>query len=355
MECVLNYIKPTNTGHFQNMHNGNKSYNLRTPQANKDIPKSSSKKGNSARKMSAPPPKGVASGACAANYLPDSPTTRKAAGPPSSGEPSTHGPRSTELSSFMSEMRGFFKEFSAQVNAKLDSVICEINALKSDVALTKNTVRDVEISLTSATERIRDFELHDFPNMKSDLLKLSDEVEEKLTLLELHQRKQNLLIYGLPKKADENIYDTVKAVLVRFFGISPEEAFRIGIINAHRLPSKRGNDRRRGDEEPDAIIVRFVHMADRDRLLHAFEHQPRDRPQSAASDKDPTHPRVTIRSDLPPKMKRERGKLATIAFNLRKNNNLSTRIRVSGTKVILQTRKTVKSGGPPSAWSNWSE
>ncbi|XP_072169957.1 uncharacterized protein [Diadema setosum] len=47
-------------------------------------------------------------------------------------------------------------------------------------------------------------------------------------------------------------------------------------------------------------------------------------------------PSITIRIDLPPAMKRER--LATIAYNLRKQRGiLATRI-ISGTRVILQTR-----------------
>ena len=308
--------------------------------------------------MSASSVKGVVASGASANTLDLSSTHGTATADLSSKQgPATprSGELSTELSSFMCEMRGLFGELSAQVNDKLDSVISEINVLKSDVAATKNTIKDMEKSLTSATERITEFESRDLPNLKSDFLRLNEELEEKLTLLELHQRKQNLLLYGVPKKADENIYNTVQGVLAKFLGISLEEASSIGIINAHRLPSKRGNDQRRRDEEPDAIIVRFVHMADRDRLLRAFEYQPRDQTSSATPGQDPTRPRITIRSDLPPKMKRVRGKLASIAFNLRKNNNLSTRIRVSGTQVLLQTRKNVKSGGTPSAWSTWSE
>ena len=116
-------------------------------------------------------------------------------------------------------------------------------------------------------------------------------------------------------------------------------------------------------DEPNPIIIRFVHMLDRDNLISAFEHQPRQRKPSTASDdhdhgNDPKarkYERVTIRTDLPPKMKRERGRLASIAFNLRKDNNLSTRIRINATKVFLQTRKHVKSGETPNAWTSWSE
>ena len=186
----------------------------------------------------------------------------------------------------------------------------------------------------------------------------------------------------------------------------------IPIVNAHRLPQSR-RDSPHSERQPPAIIVRFARIYDRDRLLHAFEHQSRRRqqptpgrsatPGASPSDSDvsppgseapgtqpsdsdtpgtqpsvreassgqapetspppvgdtpPTQPafsRVTIRTDLPPAMKRERGRLATIAYNIRRNNHLSTRITVSGTKVLLQTRKHVKTGEKPGPWSNWKE
>ena len=46
---------------------------------------------------------------------------------------------------------------------------------------------------------------------------------------------------------------------------------------------------------------------------------------------------VTIRTDLPPDLKRERGCLASIAYNLRHNHSVSTTITLVGAKMILQT------------------
>lgn len=44
--------------------------------------------------------------------------------------------------------------------------------------------------------------------------------------------------------------------------------------------------------------------------------------------------RVTVRTDVPPKMKCDRGRLTSIAFNIRKNNNLAISIRIFGSKVF---------------------
>ena len=49
--------------------------------------------------------------------------------------------------------------------------------------------------------------------------------------------------------------------------------------------------------------------------------------------------RVSVRSDIPPAMKFRRGKLSNIAYNLRKEKNLSTKIFVKGTDVILQFKE----------------
>ncbi|XP_041471830.1 accumulation-associated protein-like [Lytechinus variegatus] len=227
----------------------------------------------------------------------------------------------------------------------------------------------------------------------------------------------------------------------------------IPIINAHRLPApaQRGNQ----PASPCPIIVRFSRMADRDRLLQAFE-QPRrlpgnQHPALPGQSAQPAHPgqlvqparpgeasqpgqsaqpgqaaqpgrparpgqpavpaqpgqpavpaqpgqpavpaqprqpgqhgqsgqpgqpaqqsyvevaseslpnanqrfnRVTIRTDLPAKMKKERGRLASLAYKLRHEKKLATRIRQIGTKIFLQTRQGTANSSVQPNWVNWTE
>ena len=206
------------------------------------------------------------------------------------------------------------------------------------------------------------------PKIREETARKNDEFEDKLLQLEMHHRKQNLLIYGVGEGAKEDIYATVYEVLAYFLQIPLGEASKIPLVNAHRLPSpQRGIGK---ESAPRPIIIRFVCMADRDRLLGAFEHPHRRRPQQppqaepAHQVNEPPHrpqqtpekgcyDRVTIRSDLPPPMKRERGRLATLAYKIRKEKQLSTRIRINGTKLVLQTRKPARNGSPLSSWINW--
>ena len=201
-----------------------------------------------------------------------------------------------------------------------------------------------------------------------ELRKLIDtkiaELDVKLTLSEIHDRKQNLLVYGIPPKPNENVYETVYDICCNFMNIPRKDAMLIPMVNAHRLPTAQQSNSG-SERQPPAIIIRFACMVDRDRLLYAYEHQPR---KSQSQSQQPVPPgsgapaaptstfsRVTIRTDLPPKMKRERGRLAAIAYNIRKNNHLSTRIKISGAQVLLQTRKIARNGQTPERWSNWSE
>ena len=70
---------------------------------------------------------------------------------------------------------------------------------------------------------------------------------------------------------------------------------------------------------------------------------------------DTRYSKVTIRTDLPPKLKQERGRLATFAFKLRKEEHLSTRIRLRGAKIILETRKRNQMGNSQGRWELWKE
>ena len=266
----------------------------------------------------------------------------------------------------MKDVKDMFRNFTTQVNDKLDTVINDIAELKSDLEITKKTVSDLQSSQTYTSDRLLDVEEKSLPQLRKYIDKKITELDEKITLSEIHDRKPNLLIYGIPPKANENIYETVNDILCHFLTISKEEAKHIPLVNAHRLPPANRDDSS-SERQPPAVIIRFARMIDRDRLLNAYEHRPRQQSQGQSQRQQPVPPgssgpsaptafsRVTIRTDLPPKMKRERGRLASIAYSIRKNNNLSTRIRIAGTHVLLQTRKIVRNGGTPERWTNWTE
>ena len=264
-------------------------------------------------------------------------------------------PTLSDLAALISSLKASSEASSKQLNEKLDTVIGDITALKSDLTGIKNKVSDLETSVNFTSERLDDMEKSKLPDMLKKIENARRDLEEKLTLFEIHERKLNLLVYGVRMSKNENVYSECFAVFSSLLNISPEEAMRtIPLTNAHRLPRRNplaSHDAGKS-QQPDPIIVRFGRMNDRDRVLFASQRRQRPRPGPA---QDPTSA-IVIRTDLPPAMKRERGRLASVAYHLRQERRgLSTRIIVNGTSVILQTRTGGNSDGPPPAWSAWKE
>ena len=282
-------------------------------------------------------------------------------------------PTTRELATMIGDMKEtmveMFARYSDKTNKKIDQVFNEVAAFKHEMEAVKEKVNTLEISVADTSQRIDDtseridnVKNKDLPALTGDINKVRADLEDKLLLYEIHDRKLNLLIYGAEKLPNENVYSMVHSVVADLLEITPEQAAAtIPLVNAHRLPRKTNaeSQRDRNDASPDPIIVRFARMFDRDRVLRAFERPPLQTDQRGAAAPTPEAPasrrRITIRSDLPPDMKRERGRLASVAYNLRKKEKLSTRILIHGTKIILQTRKRSQATGQVAPWSIWKE
>ncbi|XP_072169863.1 uncharacterized protein [Diadema setosum] len=251
----------------------------------------------------------------------------------------------------LSEMRKTFSDFQVELRAKLDHVILDLDAVKNDLASVKSTMQDLEGSVADTSARISMVESDKIPNLERYLDQIKAEFEEKLMEQEIHHRKQNLLFYGIPAQPQEDIYKTASKAFAKILDIPIEEADNIQIVNAHRLPTKKTPSGTSGSPTaPDPVIVRFARMYDRDRVVRAFQ-QPRRQPTDRNGD-PAAGERITVRTDLTARMKRERGRLAGIAYNIRKSQHLKTRITVHHTKVLLQTKNPNE---PSSKWSMWSE
>ena len=124
--------------------------------------------------------------------------------------------------------------------------------------------------------------------------------------------------------------DTVQNFFINDLGISEAKADEIPIANAHRVPSRSNNPQSK-TKTPDAIIIRFIHYADKQFVMsNAFKLFGK---------------KLRILDDLPVVMKQERGRLARIAYKIRNDEKLQTRIRDVETKMVLETRL-----GPGDKW-----
>ena len=232
------------------------------------------------------------------------------------------GPVATTLADIQKNLQ----QFSTTINGKLDRISEDVNAMKTKFD-------ELESSVKFNSDKIIELEKEELPKMKSMIGEKFDKYEEKLILLEIHNRKSNLLFYGVEHKQGEDIYAILTSTFINL-GIEEHVAKNIALANAHRLPRRNAS----AAQGPTPIIARFCYMRERDLVLGAFENQQRRRgtPGDAQSQ---LRPRITVRTDLPPTLKIRRGILASAAYKLRKERGLSTKISVQGAQVILQWKE----------------
>ena len=235
--------------------------------------------------------------------------------------PATDTPRKQVMDPTLADLQNSLKEFSSRVCNKLDTI-------HEDISSMKKRITDIEAAVDDNSARMLDFEKDKLPKMEMKLQKEIDQLKEKMMLSEIYQRRSNLLFYGLERKQNEDVEIVLRKAFVSL-GLNEDEAQSIAIVNAHRLPRRDKS----ASSAPEPIIAKFVYMGQRNRLLFAFEKRPAQRPGI-----DQRNPRISVRTDLPPTLKAERGALAARAYKFRKENNLSTKIVVAGCRVILYTK-----------------
>lgn len=259
----------------------------------------------------------------------------------------------TMLSAISEAVKTAVTESNAEINLKLDKALNDIASFKTDLDATNRAVAELQISVSDTSERVSIVERATIPNVIEETRKLVANLEENLLQQEIHMRKLNLLLYGIDQKKDENILTETTKAIAELLNIPYEEADKIPIANAHRLPSARNFTKPNTPNPPNPIIVRFARMKDRDDVLKAFEHPGYARRRQSTSHNEAAievRPAITVRADLPPSMKRERGRLSSIAYKLRQEKKLMTRIKVFNTKVILQTKRNRED-----TWATWRE
>jgi hypothetical protein len=187
--------------------------------------------------------------------------------------------------------------------------------------------KEFEDSMTDILESVK-YNAEEVEQNKSEIKEVRDEMEsvrrefeKKFRRQEVYLRRANLLIYGIPQ-----INDTDAAARKVFRSIGVEAVETIDFVNVHRLP-RHNTDPTRASHALGPIIVKFVKMADRQRILDA----------SYKNFKMLKETRISIRTDLPVDMKKLRGRLAEKAYLLRKQHK-QTRIIEKDIDVFLLYR-----------------
>ena len=228
------------------------------------------------------------------------------------------------------KLESSFKELENKFTGLFDRLQGEMKGLREEVAEARTKFAELEtkvngmedtVELNSGLCQERDEEqTASLKAVKAELETKMKELEDKLLLQEKQDRKYNLLFYGIPEEQGENIDDRLKALFLDDLGLDYDRVNNMYFVHSHRMPSKSPG--------PKPIILRFCQYQDRDLVL--------SNSYKLAGSKR------RIISDLPIIMKAERARLAKIAYKIRKDEKLKTRIKDKGLDVYLEVRKDDK-------------
>ncbi|CAG2252908.1 unnamed protein product [Mytilus edulis] len=206
------------------------------------------------------------------------------------------------------------------LNVKFETSQKEIKTLRHDFTELEKGVQGMDLQL-------QELENEKLFKQKIDLQQQIDELKEKAILLEKHDRKYNILIYGIDdSNPEENVYATTRKLFSEKLLRDAPKANSMPLANAHRVPTR--------GKGPKPILVRFVHFGDKQLVM------------SKAYNLKGT--KIRLLDDLPVSMKEERFLLSHNAFTIRKRDKVQTRIRAKGAHMTLETRKNNTEN-----WSLW--
>ena len=227
------------------------------------------------------------------------------------------------------ELKQLIQGMEARLSHKFDKLQLEMNELKDRVTKNEADIRDLEAAATDTSCKTDDIVKKTIPEIDQKYEKRFADIEKENLKREMHDRKYNLLFYGVPQAGGEEQLDLdpkMRQIFISDFGVKEEDVNGLYLVNIHRLP--RRNVQQDRDPGPDPIIIRFGCMADVNVLLDGQRHRP------YYPDRKP----VMAYTDLPGIMKRERGRLVQHAKKLRQEGHL-TRIRTVGLAVLLEYRR----------------
>ena len=131
--------------------------------------------------------------------------------------------------------RSNIQALSDMLVSRLDSLSANISYLKKEVDTVQATINDLKVFNTHTSERVDTLENQIVPEINKAVQSVRDDTAGMLLAMEIHDRKQNLLLYGVKEEKGENVQEKVK-LCFKNIGIPEQTANSIALVNAHRLP-----------------------------------------------------------------------------------------------------------------------
>lgn len=210
----------------------------------------------------------------------------------------------------------------SEMREEISEIHKEVSDIQTEVDNAKIQADEVEKSINFHAAKVEDMgkdQQEKCLKLERDLTEKINELDRKLLQLEKQDRKYNLIFYGIAEERNEKLYEKMRDFFKEFLEIDAQRVSQIHFSNGHRLPvdSKFVG--------PKPIITRFSSFEDRELILsQAFKLANKGK---------------SIQTDLPVIMKRERQRLARVAYTIRNEEKLKTRIRDKGLNMILEVRK----------------
>ncbi|CAC5399569.1 NID [Mytilus coruscus] len=129
----------------------------------------------------------------------------------------------------------------------------EIKELRQDHDELQKGVEALQLNVQS-------LEVEKLESMRQSFETKMSNLQEKQLLLEIHDRKYNVLVYGMPEKSDENIWAVLDNLMINYLKLDKPKVDSFPLTNAHRIPARQNTGERK---RPNPIIIRFMHYADK--------------------------------------------------------------------------------------------
>ena len=214
---------------------------------------------------------------------------------------------------------------------KIESGNSQINktlsGIKQEIVEISKRVDDVESMAAIHEGEVKDLR-SEVDTLKIKLSEQAKDFEKNLLWKEMHDRKTNLLFYGIQEVPNENSERVVRTLLSNELHFSDSSVENIYFKAVHRLPRKPFP----GDPTPNApapIIASFLSISDRDMVLNASRFL--------------KGKRMSIRTDLPAKLKKQRAILYRKSREIFQSEKVQTRVRQTGIDHVLETRANTSS------------
>ncbi|XP_019613642.1 PREDICTED: protein unc-13 homolog C-like [Branchiostoma belcheri] len=198
---------------------------------------------------------------------------------------------------------------STQTTKNFQELSSSVSDLRDDIKSLRSEVSEVKQSVEFAHEQINLIKTEVIPGEVDALKSQVNDLESKLLAAEIYSKKQNLLFWGIPHEAKEDVVSKVRNFMEAKLHVDGADS--IPFVNAHRLPRAKGNP----------VIVKFVSQLDRDSVLqHAY--------------KLPPNSGTGVSQHLPVALQKKKAELRS-AFDDARKKGRKPRFRIDGTQVTL--------------------